>query len=83
MRAVFQDFAREPNRIANVLKRGDGTGAKCSAVHDDGVAFDAPIEIQVRTVARVEDGIVFQNDDGCFDGVECGAARLEDLPAGG
>jgi len=36
----------------------------------------------VRTIAGVEDGIVFENDDGSFDGVEGVPAVCQDGPSG-
>src|SRR6266403_783228 len=59
---------------------GDSADAKRCAVHDDGVAFDAAVKIEVRAVTGVEDGGVFENDDGGFDGVKSGAAALQDGP---
>jgi hypothetical protein len=39
------------------------------------------VEIEMRAIAGVEDGIVFKNDDGGFNGVEGVAASGEDVPA--
>lgn len=82
VRAVFEDGAGEADGIADALKSSDGTGTKSRAVHDDGVAFDAAIEIEMRTEASVENGIVFENEDGGFDGVQSGAAAGKNGPAG-
>ena len=83
VRAILEDFAGESNGIADALQRGRGAGAERGAVHDDGVALDAAVEIQVGAVAGVEDRIVFEDDNGGLDGVESGAAGREDGPAGG
>ena len=82
VRAIFQNFAGEADGIANALQRGDRAGAERGAVHDDGVAFDAAVEIQMRAEAGVENRIVFEDDDGGFDGVESRATGWEDRPAG-
>jgi hypothetical protein len=37
----------------------------------------------VRAVAGVENGVIFEDDDGGFDGVESRAAAGEDGPASG
>ena len=74
MRAVFEDCAGEADGIFDALQGGDGAGAKRRAVHDDGVAFDAAVEIEMRAEAGVENGLVFKDNDGGFDGVESGAA---------
>ncbi len=83
VRAVFQDGAGETDGVAHALQRGDGAGTECGAVHDDGVAFDAAIEIQVRAEAGIENRLVFEDDDGGFDGIERGAARAKHGPASG
>ena len=83
VRAIFEDFARELNGMLDAMEIGGGAGAKCGAVHDDGVAFDMAVEVEVRAVAGVEDGVIFEDDDGGFDGVEGGTAAGEDGPAGG
>src|SRR5581483_8235998 len=70
------------NGIADSADRGDGSGAKRTSVHDDGVAFDVAVEIEMRAIAGVEDRILFEDDDGGFDGVESGAARGENGPTG-
>ncbi len=82
VRAVFQDFARELNGILDALEGGRSAGTKRCAIHDNGVAFDVAVQIEVRTVTGVEDGVVFEDHDGGFDGVEGGAAAGEDGPAG-
>ena len=62
-------------------KAAAAPAAKSRAIHNDGVAFDAAIEIEMRAEAGVENGFVFEDDDGGFDGVERGAAAGENGPA--
>jgi hypothetical protein len=83
VRAIFEDFAGDLNGIFYALQRGGGTGAECCAVHHDGVAFDVAVEIEVRAVAGVEDGVIFEDHDGGFNGVKRGTSVGEDGPAGG
>ena len=83
MRTIFENFAREAHGIAHVLQSRDRAGAKSGAIHDDGIAFDAAIQIQVRAVAGVEHRIIFQDHDGSFDSIESGSTRFENAPASG
>lgn len=80
MRAMLENLARELNGILDALQSGGGAGAKRRAIHDDGVAFDAPVKIEVRAVTGVEDGGVFEDGDGGFDGVQGRAAAVQDGP---
>jgi hypothetical protein len=82
MRALFEDGARSLDGIFDVAEAGDGAGAESGGVHDDGVAFDVAVEGEMGAEAGVEDGIVFEDDDGGFDGVEGVAAIFENFPAG-
>jgi hypothetical protein len=79
---LFENGARGANRILDPAQAGDGTCAKRGGVHNDGVAFDVAIEREMRAVAGVEGGIIFENDDSGFNGVEGVAAVLENGPAG-
>ncbi len=82
VRAIFEDFAGGLNGILDALQSGRGPGAQRRAIHDDGVAFDVAFEIEMRTVTGVEDRIVFEDHDGCFDGVKSGAPARKDGPSG-
>ena len=64
------------------MKTGDGAGAKRGGVHDDGVVFNLAIEIEMGAEASVEDGVIFENDDGGFDGVEGVTATGKNIPSG-
>jgi hypothetical protein len=79
--AILEDGAGEANGVADTLQGSDGAGPKVFAVHDDGVAFDAAIEIQVGAKAGIENGFVFQDKNGGFDSVESRAAARQDGPA--
>src|SRR5260370_141457 len=81
VRAVFENLARELNGILDAPESGRSAGAKRGAIHDDGVAFDVAVQIEVRAVTGVEGGVVFEDHDGGFDSVEGGAAAGEDGPA--
>jgi len=80
MRSVLEDGTGNANGIFDMAQPGSGTSAKRGRVHDHGVAFDLAIEIQVGAKASVEDGIVFEDDDGGFDGIEGVAAVAEHTP---
>ena len=80
--AFFEDRAGGLDRIFHAAQAGDGAGAERGCVHDDGVAFDVAVEREVRAEAGVEDWIVFEDDNGGFDGVERMAAVFQNPPAG-
>jgi hypothetical protein len=78
----FEDGAGGLNGIFDAAKAGDRAAFESGGVHDDGVAFDETVEIEVGAEAGVEDGIIFEDGDGGFDGVEGVAAIGENGPAG-
>ena len=82
VRRFFEDGARGANGILDAVKTGDGAVAKRGGVHDDGVVFDLAIEIEMGAETSIEDGIIFENDDGGFDGVEGVTATGENVPSG-
>jgi len=79
---MLEDGTRNANGIFDMAQTGSGTSAKRGRVHDDGVAFDLAIEIQMGAEAGVKDGIVFEDDDGGFDGIEGVTAVAEYTPTG-
>src|SRR5260370_12462985 len=79
--AAFENLACKPNGIPDALQSGRGASAKRPAVHDDGIAFNTAVQIEVRAVTGVEDGIVFEDHDGSLDGVQRGTALGNDGPA--
>jgi hypothetical protein len=83
VRAIFEDLAREPDWIADAPQNRYGTCAQGGAIHNDCVTFDVAIESEMRAEASIENGIVFENDDSGFDGIERRAALIEDGPACG
>jgi hypothetical protein len=90
MWTFFQDSARGTNGIFDAMKTGDGTGAERGGVHNDGVALDLAVKIQMGAVAGVEDRIVFEHDDRgfyCIEGVTSGGQNfptgLQSAPAAG
>ncbi len=82
VRALFQDFASGLNGILDALQSGRSAGAKRGAIHDDGVAFDVAVQIEVRAVTGVKDRVVFEDHNGGFDGVKSGTPAGKDGPAG-
>src|SRR6202171_1365901 len=80
VRGIFEDLAGDLNGILDAMQSGARRGVKRCAFQDDGAAFDVAVEIEVRAVTGVEDGVVFEDDDGGFDGVQSGAAAAQDGP---
>jgi len=70
VRAFFEDSAGSLDGIFDAAEARDGAGAEGGGVHDDGVTFDVAIEGEMGAEAGIEDGIVFEDDDGGFDGIE-------------
>src|SRR5215470_9482805 len=83
VRTVFENGPRGPNGILHALECRGGAGAKRCAIHYDGVALHAAIQREMRAVARVEDGIIFQHHDRGLDGVQCRAAARKNAPTCG
>lgn len=78
---VFEHGACKPDGIADALQSGDRAGTKRLAIHHDGIAFDAAIQIEMRAKAGVENGLVFKNEYGGFDGVQRGTAARKNGPS--
>jgi hypothetical protein len=83
VRTFFEDLSREADGILQALQTRCGAGTKRGSIHDDGIAFDLAIAIEMGAVARIEHRIVLENYDRGFDGFERGTARSEDAPASG
>jgi len=81
MGALFEDRAGGLNGIFHPAQARDGAGAERGGVHDDGVAFDVAVEGEMGAEAGVENRIVFEDDDGGFDGIERVATAFENFPA--
>jgi len=81
MRASFENGAGQAYGILDAVQASDGARAKSGRVHHDRITFYLTIEIEMRAIAGVEDGIVLENGDGSFDGVKGVAALRENRPA--
>jgi len=81
VRTLFENFSRQADGILQALETRCGASTKRGSVHDDGIAFDCAIAIEMGAVARIEHRIVLENNDRRFDGFERGTARSEDAPA--
>ena len=82
VRALFKHNACRANGIFHAAQTGDRPCPQSGSVHDDRVALNVAIEVQVRTEAGVEDGIVFQDDDRGLDGIESRTAFGKHGPTG-
>ncbi len=74
VRTVFVNGAGGVNGIFYALQTCGCAGTERSAVHDDGVTFDFAVGVEMRAEAGVENGRIFEDDDGGFDGVQRRAA---------
>jgi hypothetical protein len=77
----LQYRTRQQDRVAHVFDGGDGTRFQRSPVHDDGVELHLAIHVQVRTEARIEGRIVFENHDGGLHSIDRGPTAAENSPA--
>ena len=80
--AFFEDQAGGLNGIAEALDAGYAAGLHAAAVHEQGVELDAAGGGEEAAAAGVEGGIVFEDGDGGFDGVEGGTAAGKNGVAG-
>jgi hypothetical protein len=83
MRALAQNLARRAHGIAQPLHASHASGAQRGTVHDERIELYLAIAVQETSATRVEGLVVFHDDDGLFDGIECRAAALQHLPSGG
>ena len=70
VRTMFQNRARGANGVLHVVQVSRGSRAQRVSLHHDRVALHASIQIQMRAITRVEDRIVLQDDNRCFDRVQ-------------
>ena len=82
VRTIVQDGSGKPNGVLHALQCRGRPGTQRRAIHDHGVALHAAVQIQMGTVACVENRVVFQYHDSGFDGVESIATFRKDGPAG-
>jgi hypothetical protein len=79
--AFFEDETCGLNGIAEALNTGDATGFHAATVHQEGVKLNTAVGSKEAAATGVEGGVIFENGDSGFDGVESGAAEGEDLVA--
>ena len=77
VRAFFQNQARGLDWVAEALDTGHAASLHAAAVHEQSVELDAAIGGEETAAAGVEGGVVFENGDGGFDGVQRRAATSE------
>jgi hypothetical protein len=82
VRAFFEDQAGGLNGVAEALDTGHAASLHAAAVHEEGVELDAAVGGEKAAAAGVEGGVVFEDGDGGFDGIEGRAAAREDGIAG-
>ena len=79
MRALFEDEAGGVDGIAEALDAGDAAGFHATSVHEEGVELDAAVGGEEAATAGIEGGVVFEDGDGGFDGVDGCATAGEDF----
>jgi hypothetical protein len=78
MGRLLQDEASGLDGVAEVFDAGDAAGLHAAAVHEQGVELDAAVGGEEAASAGVEGGVVFEDGDGGFNGVEGRTADGED-----
>ena len=74
---LFEDEARGPDGVAEALDTGHSAGFHAAAVHEECIELDTAVGGEETAPASVERRIVFEDDDGGFNGVEGGSAAGE------
>jgi hypothetical protein len=73
----FEDEAGGLNGVAEAFDAGDAAGLHAATVHEEGVKLYAAVGGEKAAAASVEGGVVFEDGDGGFDGVESRRAAGE------
>ena len=79
MRALLEDETGGVNGIAEAFDAGDPAGFHASTIHEECIELDAAVRGEEAAATGVEGGIVFEDGDGGFDGVDGSASASEDL----
>jgi len=69
--------ARQFDRIPDVSHAAHRSRRQSSAVHDGGIQLVASVEREHRSMARVEQGIILEADDGARHRVQTRPASLQ------
>jgi len=79
---LFKNESGGADGVAEAFDAGDAAGFHATAIHEKGVKLDAAVGGEEAAAAGVEGGIVLEDGDGGFDGVEGGPAESEAGVAG-
>ena len=82
MRAVFEHQAGSLNGVAKTLNTGHAAGLHSPSVHQKGIHLDAAIGGKEASPSRIKGGVVFENTDGGFNGIDGRASARKDGIAG-
>lgn len=82
MGAFFEDKAGGLYGVAQALDTGDAAGFHAASIHEKGVQLDAAVGGEKAAAAGIEGGVVFEDGDGGFNGVNGGATESQDVIAG-
>jgi hypothetical protein len=78
----FEDEAGGLNGVAEAFDAGDAAGLHAATVHEEGVKLYAAVGGEKAAAASVEGGVVFEDGNGGFDGIEGRTAAREQCVAG-
>jgi hypothetical protein len=74
---LFEDQAGGLNGVAKALDAGYAASLQAAAVHEESIELHAAIGGEKAAAAGVEGGVVFEDGDSGFDGVEGGCSARE------
>ncbi len=80
--AFFQNQPSSLNGVAQTLDAGHASRLHAAAVHQQGVELDAAVRGEKAAPAGVEGGVVFEDGDGGFNGIQSRSAARKNGIAG-
>ena len=78
---LFEDEAGGFDGVAEALDAGNATGFHASSIHEKGVELDTAVGGEKAAATGVEGGVIFEDCDCSFDGVDGRTAAREDAVA--
>jgi hypothetical protein len=79
--AFFEDEAGGLDGVTQAFNTGHAAGFHAAAVHEQGIELDPAVGGEKAAATGIEGGIVFEDGDSCFDGIESGSAAREECIA--
>jgi len=78
VRRLLKDEAGGLDWVAQSFDTGDAAGFHAAAIHKKSVELDAAVGGEKAATAGVKGGVIFEDGNGGFDGVDCETTARED-----